>query len=226
MSGSIDQSTCESSNGNNNGCGITSDSSSSYGTGLNSAQGAVYATEVTSSTITIWFWSRGSEPSDVTSGSPDPSNWGTPFALFSGCDISSYFKDMQIVFDTTFCGDWAGQAWSSDSQCSSKASTCEDYVQNNPDGFSEAYWAVNSLKVYSGSGSGSGSSSGSTSSPATATPMQTSQVRAAAAQPSWGTQSWGAWGGHGGRGRPTDTAGSPFGAPAKMHRRHAGAHAH
>jgi hypothetical protein len=51
------------------------------------------------------------------------------------------------VFDITFCGDWAGNVWSS-SSCASKASTCNSYVQNNPSAFTDTYWRINSLKVY------------------------------------------------------------------------------
>jgi len=58
-----------------------------------------------------------------------------------------------IVFDTTFCGDWAGSVWSSDATCSALASTCQDYVANNPGDFVDAYWLINSLKVYQQSGS-------------------------------------------------------------------------
>lgn len=56
---------------------------------------------------------------------------------------------MKIVFDTTFCGDWAGNVWGSSATCSKLASTCEAYVGANPAAFSEAYWLINSVKVYS-----------------------------------------------------------------------------
>lgn len=61
--------------------------------------------------------------------------------------MSKSFTDQQIVFDTTFCGDWAGNTWSS-SSCSAKADTCDAYVQNNPQAFEDAYWSINALKVY------------------------------------------------------------------------------
>ncbi|PYH50049.1 glycoside hydrolase family 16 protein [Aspergillus saccharolyticus JOP 1030-1] len=132
----------------NAGCGITSSSSQSFGSPFNSLGGGVYATEWTSSAINIWFFPRGSIPADITSGSPIPSTWGTPAASFAGsCDIDSHFNAMQIVFDTTFCGDWAGNVWSSGS-CASYASSCTDYVANNPSAFEDAYWTINSLKVY------------------------------------------------------------------------------
>lgn len=160
MSGSISSTNCDVSNGDNEGCGVQAGSSQSYGAGLNSGGGAVYATEVTSSDISIWFWPQGSAPSDASGSSPNPSGWGTPVAKFTGCDISSHFQQMSIVFDTTFCGDWAGQTWSSDSTCSSQASSCQSYVQSPPQGaFDDAYWSVNSLKVYSGAGSSSSGSS-------------------------------------------------------------------
>lgn len=54
---------------------------------------------------------------------------------------------------TRCTGDWAGQTWSQDPTCSAKAPTCQEYVQNNPQAFAEAYWKVNALKVYSKDGS-------------------------------------------------------------------------
>jgi hypothetical protein len=57
-----------------------------------------------------------------------------------------------IVFDTTFCGDWAGSVWSSNPTCSQKAASCQDYVAGNPGDFADAYWLINSVKVYSQSG--------------------------------------------------------------------------
>ena len=139
----------------NTGCPVIGGGSSSYGSGLNSANGGMYAMEWTSSQISIWFFSHGSEPGDINSANPNPSNWGTPtgsFAGGSGCDIDSHFMNNNIIFDTTFCGDWAGNVWSSDGTCSALASTCQDYVQNNPNAFQDAYWAINSLKVYTQDG--------------------------------------------------------------------------
>lgn len=134
--------------GNNEGCQIKTDDTRTYGTGFNENGGGVYATEITSDFINIFFFPRGSLPSDISSASPDPSSWGKPMAVFKGdCDISSTFKDMSITFTNTFCGDWAGNVWSSGS-CASKADTCVDYVKNNPEAFEDAYWSVNSLKVY------------------------------------------------------------------------------
>ncbi|KAK4691008.1 hypothetical protein P7C71_g5904, partial [Lecanoromycetidae sp. Uapishka_2] len=134
------------------GCGVQTGGPASFGDGFNAANGGVYAMEWTSEAINIWFFSRSSIPNGATGDAPDPSAWGNPTASFqggSGCDIDQHFQNNNIVFDTTFCGDWAGSVWSQDATCSSKAATCQDYVMNNPEAFTEAYWTINSLKVYS-----------------------------------------------------------------------------
>lgn len=142
---------------NNQGCQIKTDNDLTYGTGFNDNGGGVYATEITADFINIFFFPRGSIPWDISSASPDPSSWGTPMAVFKGdCDIASTFRKMQLVFTNTFCGDWAGNAWSSGS-CAYKANTCVDYVQYHPEAFEDAYWSVNSLRVYQ-QGSSYGSS--------------------------------------------------------------------
>ncbi|KAJ5996062.1 hypothetical protein N7522_007722 [Penicillium canescens] len=134
----------------NAGCAIDNGNTQSFGSGFNDAGGGVYATEWTGSAINVWHFPSYSVPSDITSGNPVPSNWGTPAARFAGsCDINSHFKDLQIVFDITFCGDWAGDSsvWGQGS-CAGKADTCDSYVQNNPSAFEDTYWSVKSLKVY------------------------------------------------------------------------------
>jgi hypothetical protein len=137
----------------NAGCQIASSDGRSYGSGFNAIGGGVYATEWTSDAIRVWFFPRGSIPSDASGSNPNPAGWGTPMAMFSGgCNIDSSFQNQQIVFDTTFCGDWAGNVWSS-SSCAAQAPTCQAFVQNNPSAFQQAYWSINSLKVYQSSGS-------------------------------------------------------------------------
>jgi hypothetical protein len=139
----------------NAGCQIASHDTATYGTGFNENGGGVYATEWTSDAISIWFFPRGAIPGDLSSGSPNPSGWGKPSAKFEGgCDIDQHFKDHNIIFDVTFCGDWAGNVWGQDPVCSSKASSCEAFVQDDPGAFTDAFWQVNSLKVYQSNGQG------------------------------------------------------------------------
>jgi hypothetical protein len=137
----------------NAGCQIATHDTATYGTGFNANGGGVYATEWTSDAISIWFFRRGAIPGDLSSGNPNPSGWGKPAAKFEGgCNIDQHFKDHNLIFDMTFCGDWAGNVWGQDSVCASKASSCQAFVQNNPGAFTDAYWQVNSLKVYQSNG--------------------------------------------------------------------------
>ena len=166
FSGSVNTANCDvnaEGQAANAGCSIDNDDSQTYGAGFNANEGGVYATNYESDAISIYFFPRNSIPSDISSGSPDPSSWGKPIAQFSGdCDINSKINSQQIVFDLTFCGDWAGAVWSTDSTCSAKASSCNDYVQNNPSAFQDAYWEIKGLQVYSANG-GSGEGSSTTS---------------------------------------------------------------
>ncbi|KAL8960604.1 MAG: hypothetical protein Q9183_005436 [Haloplaca sp. 2 TL-2023] len=122
-----------------------------FGDGFNKGNGGIYAMEWTSNAIHVWHFPRGKEPEGILGKHPDPRKWGEPTTRHDGgdnCHIDSHFKDQQIVFTTTFCGDWAGTTFSSDSTCAQKAPTCPDFVQNNPKAFSEAFWEINALKVY------------------------------------------------------------------------------
>lgn len=142
---------CNAGNGNL-GCGQDTTTNGGYGNSFNAGGGGVYAMDWTSSAISIYFFPRNAIPADITAGKPNPASWGPAQATFTGasCDIDAHFKNHKIVFNTTFCGDWAGSVWGS--QCSSKAATCEAYVAQNPAAFSEAYWLINSVKVYKKAG--------------------------------------------------------------------------
>lgn len=156
FSGSLTTSNCyvnAEGQSNNQGCSISASDSNTYGAGFNANNGGVYATEITSDYISIWFFPRGSIPSDIEGDNPSPSSWGQPLAHFEGsCDIPSKFYDMELTFDTTFCGDWAGGVWSESCAASTGVDSCTDYVANNGGAFTEAYWTVNALKVYQLSG--------------------------------------------------------------------------
>ncbi|KAF2175543.1 glycoside hydrolase family 16 protein [Zopfia rhizophila CBS 207.26] len=123
----------------------------SYGDSFNEAGGGIHAMEWTSKSISVWFFPRNGtdSPKDV-SDTPDPSQWGTPLAKFqgSGCDFEERFKDLKIVFDTTFCGEWAGKKWDKSCAAKTKVAKCEDYVRDNPEAFTEAYWEIAGLKWF------------------------------------------------------------------------------
>ncbi|KAK6954517.1 hypothetical protein Daesc_004484 [Daldinia eschscholtzii] len=146
------QGDCNAPGTGNIGCGTSSQDTQTFANGFNEIGGGIFAVEWTSSAINIFFFPRnGDIPQDIAAGQPDPSTWGNPQTSFSGegCDIPSHFREHQIVFDTTLCGDWAGKVFSSDPVCASKASTCQDYVSQNPEAFRDSYWLINSVKVYS-----------------------------------------------------------------------------
>ncbi len=145
---------CNAGNGND-GCGFSTTNDLAYGDAFNANGGGVHAMLWTSTGISTYFFPRTSIPSDITSGAPDPSSWGTPVTAFggSGCNIDTHFKNHNIIFDTTFCGDWAGNVWSQNTQCVALATTCDAYVGANPSAFSQAFWLINSVKVYQDSSS-------------------------------------------------------------------------
>ncbi|KAI5235413.1 hypothetical protein E4T42_09713 [Aureobasidium subglaciale] len=149
----------------NAGCGIRAPSNDTYtvdnescvhstsGDGFNSQLGGLYATLWTSAGVSIYFFPREYIPADITAGHPEPSTWTSkPQAVFSGngCNFDSHLKDLQLVINTDFCGDWAGNTWEADG-CAAKTgvSTCAEYVQINPKAFETAYWLFNSISIYS-----------------------------------------------------------------------------
>ncbi|KAF7320109.1 GH16 domain-containing protein [Mycena kentingensis (nom. inval.)] len=149
---------CAAATSGNMGCGMRDSSSKSYGAGFNSNGGGVYALLWVSSGISVWFWERQDVPSDVDAGVPSPKTWGLPFARWASsvCDPWKFFYDHIAIFDTTLCGDWAGNVWSStgipgqEQSCATRTgySTCEDFVANNGASFAEAYWEVSYVKFY------------------------------------------------------------------------------
>ncbi|KAF2423697.1 hypothetical protein EJ08DRAFT_559470, partial [Tothia fuscella] len=90
------------------GCGIQSAKNDNFGTPFNAGGGGTYAMEWTDNFIKIWSFPRGYEPPSIKCGAPDVNDFGLPDAYFSGCDIGANFKENRLVFDTTFCGTWAG----------------------------------------------------------------------------------------------------------------------
>ncbi|KAI9736281.1 MAG: hypothetical protein M1834_001167 [Cirrosporium novae-zelandiae] len=173
------------------GCGVTASGGSgysaaqTYGDGFNDADGGVYALEWTSDFIKLWFWTRSQIPSSILAGEPDVTTFGTPQANYQGsCDIDSHFSQHKIIFDTTFCGDYAGNVFTSqgcpasyndDGTAMSSMDSCKAYVANNAEEYENAYWEVNSIKIYkekvSASSTGSAVSSTSTSSLSSVTPV-------------------------------------------------------
>lgn len=98
----------------------------------------------TSEYIRVWFFPRDHVPEDITNKEPNPSSWGLPAANMMGdCSIDEHFQQHNIVFDTTFCGEYAGSpnVWNSDTNtCAGETgyATCDAYVANHPEAFRDA----------------------------------------------------------------------------------------
>jgi hypothetical protein len=125
----------------------------SYGTNFNKAGGGIYAMERTSKSISVWFIPRSSVIFDTqfsNTTDPNPAQWGKPIVHFagSGCDFDQRFRDLMVIFDITFCGEWAGKIWGDSCAAKTGIATCEAYVRDSPDIFKEAYWEVAGLRWY------------------------------------------------------------------------------
>lgn len=90
------------------GCGVTTTTPNAYGNAFNDNGGGVYAMQWEASGVYVWFFPSDAIPADITDGAPATTDWGLPIVAFNGgsdCDIDDYFANLNIVFDTTFCGD-------------------------------------------------------------------------------------------------------------------------
>lgn len=148
---------CDSAANDNSGCGSMANDTATpnnYGQGLSDDDGGVYITEWTSAFVRVWFFGRSDIPSSVTEGSPDVSEFGLPMANFQGsCNIDTHFANHSIIINTDFCGAWAGFTYSNFPGCplspgKNGYDSCVDFVGDNPQNFTEAYWDINSIKVY------------------------------------------------------------------------------
>lgn len=139
---------CASSPSANAGCGYQDQSETAFGAGFNAAGGAVYALLIdANSGTTIWQFPRNKGiPSDITSGKPNPTSWGTPKATWpssDSCKTNEVISKQNIVFDITLCGGWAA----ADYPNSGCPGSCSDMVKD-PTNYNLAVWKVNSVKIY------------------------------------------------------------------------------
>ncbi|KAM3515260.1 hypothetical protein MY11210_001153 [Beauveria gryllotalpidicola] len=135
----------------NVGCGYVPPASdtSSYGDTFNAVGGGIYAMLWDDEYIKVWHFDRDAAPADIAAKKPTPAGWGKPAAVYGGksCDVGSHFRDMSIVLNIDFCGDYGNAVWASDG-CSSLAPTCAEWVAKNPAAFSNTYWDINYIDAY------------------------------------------------------------------------------
>jgi hypothetical protein len=105
--------------------------------------------------IKVWNFAPNAVPASITNGVPDTSTFGEPaFTTEGGTGATSnYFNAHQIIFDTTFCGSYAGNPFFWQQTSCYKANpvasnTCAAYVAANPSAFLNTYWIINSVKTY------------------------------------------------------------------------------
>ncbi|TFK76719.1 hypothetical protein BDN72DRAFT_5594 [Pluteus cervinus] len=141
----------------NQGCGVRASTSNTFGAGFNSNGGGVYAMQWDTTGVSVYFFPSNSIPADIQANVPHPETWGNPQAKWpaSTCDPFKFFQSHSVIFDTTFCGDWAGAVWSAagipgqEQSCAQRTgySTCEAFVRASG-AFQQAYWEVRSVKIY------------------------------------------------------------------------------
>lgn len=135
---------------------------STAGPAFNAQKGGIYVHDWTASGITVWLFPRNSLPADLVAGHPDPSSWPasyTPLATFrgTGCKFDEALREMQLIINITFCGDWAGEVWaSSGAEKATGVATCDAYVAGKPEMFADTYWEMGSVKVFGTEGSTTG----------------------------------------------------------------------
>ncbi|KAI0307829.1 concanavalin A-like lectin/glucanase domain-containing protein [Multifurca ochricompacta] len=127
------------------GCGVIEWSQASYGPTFDAQGGGIFAMKWDRDGISVWNFYRVAIPKDILAGTPNPATWPNPTATLepAGCDPLKYFVNHSIVFDITFCGDWAGNSYAT-SGC---PGTCADRLVD-PTNFVNASWSINWLKVY------------------------------------------------------------------------------
>ena len=128
-----------------------------WGDALNRAGGGVIAMERSfgrnGKGVRVWYFPKGKVPSDLTASSTavNPANWGTPGVHLP---ISKCYKDFgrhKVIINITLCGDWAANTYSRTS-CAAKFGACSAQVAYNGDSYKEAYWKIQSLRLFTSGG--------------------------------------------------------------------------
>ncbi|KAF8829042.1 hypothetical protein HHX47_DHR3001042 [Lentinula edodes] len=148
------------------GCVTTETKSNSFGSGFASQGGGVYAMLWDTNGIALWYFARGSVPSDIgVSSSPDPTTWGEASAWYpaSGCNPSTAFGPQIITLYIDICGAFAGEDSVFAQTCSSVAPNCTSMVPD-PTNYDNAYWEINYLQVFTNGQSNSSSTSSTSAS--------------------------------------------------------------
>lgn len=139
---------------NNEGCVVTTPTTSSYGQGFAADGGGMFVTEFAEDGISVWFFNRSSIPSALSGNAStvNPSDLGTPTANWpsSSCSPAQFFDPQALVFDITLCGEFAGNSVIFQETCSG---VCyDDWVLGPPSNYDNAYFEVQYVRVYGATG--------------------------------------------------------------------------
>jgi hypothetical protein len=140
------------------GCGLSLDSTSSFGLPFNQADGGVYALQFTESGISMYFWNTGSVPDDIVSGSPNPSTWDAVVQYSAdSCDPNSHFKDLMMIINTNLGGTFAGaDIWSTENAGGQGSSCAEitgnsnaaNYILNTGSAYTDVHFSFRGIYIY------------------------------------------------------------------------------
>ena len=137
---------CNAGNNGTTGCGVEGPLNS-FGASFNNLNGGVFVCEwILDGTIKVWFFSRLNIPDDISSNKPSPSKWNSPYVVFQPC--KGHFKDLQIIINTTLCGQWAGAVFPSINGNPGGNESCLGYLNDKNVKLDKAYWLINSIKVF------------------------------------------------------------------------------
>ena len=84
---------------NRQGCGLFT-RRGTYGADFNANGGGVWATQISSDAVRVWFWPRENITGDVLDGVPNPELWGKPEVEFKSsdkCSVSNHWRKQTIV---------------------------------------------------------------------------------------------------------------------------------
>lgn len=130
------------------GCGVISTDNKSFGNGFNNAGGGVFVCSVVAGEgIKVWFFSKADVPADLQADVPDPDSWPiTNLVAFKPCP--GQFANMQLILNTTLCGDWAGDQYPGGGTAKEKAARCQAFVHDPSNKMKHAYWLINYVKIF------------------------------------------------------------------------------
>ncbi|GAA6061807.1 hypothetical protein JCM10212_004863 [Sporobolomyces blumeae] len=168
--GTLTYANCNKDVNSNSGCTAVDPNANSDGEAFAAAGGGMWATELSTDGVKIWFFTRSAVPTDLSSNSSsiDPTSWGNPtfFVPTSSCDTSKYFAAQHLVIDITLCGDWAGnnQTLAQTGCALTTEPLCYTQYVLNSSNYDNAYFEIPSVRVYKDPSVASTSSSSSSSS--------------------------------------------------------------